>query len=114
MDTLSHEGTRYGPDRTSLLTREQVAEQLGISWRTVARLAADGELPRVRFGRATRYRPEDVRALVNAHLDDERPAGRPGAVTSDLGEDNLAEEGDGPAETGPLAESLPPTRGGSI
>ena len=49
-------------DAPLLWTAEQVAEQLGISPRTVWSLTAGGDLPVVRIRRCVRYRPEDVRA----------------------------------------------------
>jgi excisionase family DNA binding protein len=77
-----HTSEPYGSGR-QLLTREQVAKQLGVSPRTVARLALEsGELPYVRIGRLARFRPADVTALIERRLNDERPAGRPGAVTT--------------------------------
>ena len=48
-----------------LLTVAQVAEALGsISTRSIWRLAATGELPPIRVGRATRWRRADVEAFV--------------------------------------------------
>jgi len=77
MSKQPHAG--YGEDR--LLTREEVAAQLGVSLRTVARLADTDELPRVRIGRAVRFRERDVAGIVasGALHDDERPACGPGA-----------------------------------
>jgi len=74
-----HPDAAYGDDR--LLTREEVAAQLGVSLRTVARLADTDELPRVRIGRAVRFRGRDVASIVasGALHDDERPADGPGA-----------------------------------
>ena len=43
-----------------LLTPEQVAEMLGVSRRTVQRMAAAGELPAVRIGSQWRFRPESI------------------------------------------------------
>ncbi len=71
----------YVGDR--LLTSQDVAETLGVSLRTVARLAASGDLPRVRIGRAVRFRACDVAGIVAGALqDDERPVSQPGAVTT--------------------------------
>ena len=56
-----------------LLTGDDVARALGISARTVRRLAAAGELDRVRVGpgrRLVRYQPEDVVALVRRCRDE--------------------------------------------
>jgi excisionase family DNA binding protein len=48
-----------------LLRRREAAELLGVSARTVDRLAEAGALPRVRVGeRSVRFRAEDVIALV--------------------------------------------------
>jgi len=86
----SHAPADYGEVR--LLTREEVAAQLGVSPRTVARLALEsGELPYVRIGRLARFRPADVAALIERRLNDERPAGRPGAVTTSAEQDQWAE-----------------------
>jgi len=43
-----------------LLTPEDVAEMLGVSRRTVTRMAAAGELPAVRIGSQWRFRPESI------------------------------------------------------
>jgi excisionase family DNA binding protein len=56
-----------------LLKREEVAEQLGVSPRTVARLVERGNLACVRLGRLARFRPLDVAALVAARLNTEAP-----------------------------------------
>lgn len=45
---------------STLLTPEQVAEQLGVSRRTVQRMAADGELPALRVGSQFRFRAESI------------------------------------------------------
>ena len=48
-----------------LLRKREVVRLLGISARSVERLVAAGELPRVRIGAgAVRYRSSDVRELV--------------------------------------------------
>lgn len=47
-----------------LLTPEDVAEMLGVSRRTVTRMAAAGELPAVRIGSQWRFREQTVRAWV--------------------------------------------------
>jgi len=78
----SHGQEGYGAGRP-LLTREQVAEELGVSPRTVARLVERGELACVRIGRLARFRPADLAAFVErALIDDEDPASRPGLVTT--------------------------------
>lgn len=57
------------PTAPHLLTTAEVAEALGISARTVRALASRGELRPVRIGRRiTRYRAEDVAALVEERL----------------------------------------------
>ena len=72
----SHSAAGYGLERT-LLTRQEVAERLGVSSRTVARFVSRGELARVKLGRVARFREADVRALiersVTLSLNDEAP-----------------------------------------
>lgn len=42
-----------------------VADVLGLSIRTIRRMASNGELPIVRLNsRTIRFRPEDIRALI--------------------------------------------------
>jgi excisionase family DNA binding protein len=48
-----------------LLTSKEVARLLAISERAVFSLAKSGQLPKVRFGAAVRYRRSDVLALVD-------------------------------------------------
>lgn len=49
-----------------LLTATEVAELLGLTPRTVKRLAAEGRLARVVLGRrSTRYRQDDVARLID-------------------------------------------------
>jgi excisionase family DNA binding protein len=55
--------TSYAAERR-VLTREQVANVLAVSPRTVARLVERGELPVVHVGRLARFRPADVEALL--------------------------------------------------
>ena len=62
---LSHLAASYGTP-AGLLTRDRVAELLGCSQRTVARLVERGELSTVRIGRLVRFRPVDVDALIDA------------------------------------------------
>jgi len=60
---------RLEPSPSALLNAEQVAELLGITPRSVRRLADAGELPRIRLGRRTcRYAPADVEALIERHV----------------------------------------------
>lgn len=56
----------YAEPRTTnqLLRTREVAERLGVSTRTVERLAKAGELVRVRIGGSTRFSAADVDALV--------------------------------------------------
>ena len=49
---------------TRLLRTRDVAEALGVSTRTVERLATTGELKRIRIGGSTRFSAADVEALV--------------------------------------------------
>lgn len=49
----------------ALLTLAQVAERLAVSEQTVRRLAASGELQRVRIRRAARYSARDVARLAS-------------------------------------------------
>jgi len=80
----SHVPAQYADVR--LLTRDEVAAQLCVSPRTVARLALEsGELPYVRIGRLARFRPADVEALIERRLNDERPVSRPDAVATSTG-----------------------------
>jgi excisionase family DNA binding protein len=62
----------------SLLTSRQVAGILSVSRPTVYRLVAVGELPVVKIGAATRFRPRDVDALVERLADSGggRPLGK--------------------------------------
>ena len=53
-----------GLDAPRLLTPREAAEMLRVSERTLWTLANAGAVPVVRFGRATRYDPDDIRALI--------------------------------------------------
>lgn len=76
MNASSHPDPTTRPDR--LLKVADVGHVLGITPRTVKRLASDGRLPRVVIGaRTTRYRLSDVVAFIEGceeHLDDDGPA----------------------------------------
>lgn len=83
--SMAHDCADY-VDRGTLLTCDEVARALHVSRRTVAKLAAEGDLPRVKIGRAARFRPRDVEALIDKGLKhDEDPAGKPGLVTTPVG-----------------------------
>ncbi len=60
MRTLSRMTTESVP----LLTKDQVADLLQVSRRTVERMEENGELQPVRIGRIVRYRPEDIEAFI--------------------------------------------------
>lgn len=55
-----------------LLRRRDVAELLGVSVRTVNRLAARGELGVVRIGRGARFQSDDVLALIERSREERR------------------------------------------
>ena len=52
-----------------LLNMQQVSEMLSLGKRKVWELTNCHELTCVRIGRAIRYRPQDVRAFIEAHRD---------------------------------------------
>ena len=82
---MEHDYAEYACGET-LLTCDEVARALHVSRRMVAKLAAEGALPRVKIGRAARFRPRDVEALIDRGLKhDEGPAGEPGLVTTSVG-----------------------------
>lgn len=65
----------------ALLNVRQAAELLGVGERTLVRLLASGELPRVKIGRRTLIDPQDLRGYVVRHrtgsvAGTERPAGK--------------------------------------
>ena len=84
----------YAQGRRPLLRAREVGELLGVSRRTVWRLADAGVLRRVYVAeRAVRYRLEDVEALIEKGLQcDERPVSRPGAVTTSAGQGRCDED----------------------
>jgi excisionase family DNA binding protein len=55
---------KQSPAEKRLLTRDQVADMLGFDKRTVDRYATIGELTRIKIGRSTRFREEDVQGLI--------------------------------------------------
>lgn len=48
-----------------LLTREDLAQILCCSTRTVDRLVASGDLPAIRIGKLVRFRPGQIRRLLD-------------------------------------------------
>lgn len=52
--------------KSRLLTPEEVSDFLGVSTRTVGRLAREGELPSTWVGRQRRFVPEDVENYVRS------------------------------------------------
>ncbi len=61
------------PQLERLLRRREVAELLGVSVRTVNRLAERGELEVVRIGRGARFHADDVRALIERSREERGP-----------------------------------------
>jgi excisionase family DNA binding protein len=53
------------PDRL-LVTKAEAAERLGVSVRTVERLAATGRLPQVHIERSARFRVKDLESYVDS------------------------------------------------
>lgn len=50
-----------------LLKKKEVAELLGVSYRTLSRWIADGRVPTLRLPNGfTRFRPEDIERLIGA------------------------------------------------
>jgi excisionase family DNA binding protein len=66
----------YGSGSTErlLLKKNDVVRLLDISARTLDRMLATGQLPRVRLGGCTRIRVQDVQALVERSRDELPPA----------------------------------------
>ena len=91
LGSMAHDHAEY-EDRGTLLTCDEVAVALHVSRRTVAKLAASGDLPRVKIGRSARFRPRDVEALIDKGLkaaEDEGPDRRPGladTASADVGD----------------------------
>ena len=74
------------PSPAAILLRErEVAELLGVSLRTVGRLAERGTLDRVRIGGVTRYRRSDVEALAGPTNGNGPDASGTVATTDDAG-----------------------------
>ncbi|MBC7857105.1 MAG: helix-turn-helix domain-containing protein [Pirellulaceae bacterium] len=53
--------------RRALLSREEAAELLGVKPQTLAKWVSDGnyDLPVVKVGRLSKYRPADVEAFID-------------------------------------------------
>ncbi len=54
-------------EEKDLLRPRDVGRKLGLSVPHVYALAAAGSLPSVKFGRAVRFRPEDVDRFIQSH-----------------------------------------------
>lgn len=67
-ETLPAPEPENGNGTPSLLTIQEVAEQLKISEDTAQRLTKRGEIPAVRLGRAVRVRPEDLEQYIKAQV----------------------------------------------
>jgi excisionase family DNA binding protein len=50
----------------SLLTRQQAADQLAVSLRTIDSLIASGDLPCVKIGRSARIRPAALEGFIES------------------------------------------------
>jgi excisionase family DNA binding protein len=62
-----------GPDGKLLWTKTQVADQLGVSIKTVSRLIESGQLPFVRIGRSVRIEMQAVHHFVETLRDYNEP-----------------------------------------
>lgn len=58
-------GSGRHSNRKKFLTIRQVAEELGVSERSVWRRIEDEELPRYQFGSSTRVKREDLDAYID-------------------------------------------------
>lgn len=61
----------------TLLTKKDVMRIFGVTERTVNRLMETGRLPYIKLGRAVRFDPKDVQALIERQKvkeDDQAPA----------------------------------------
>jgi excisionase family DNA binding protein len=65
----------------SLLSAEQAAERLGVSFWTVYRLARTGRLASIRLGRRRLFAPQDLERLVRA-MREERDVSKKSASSS--------------------------------
>ena len=75
---------KSGPKGTKFLTVPQIAEEFGISERSVWRLIEYGVLPAHKFGASTRVKREDLDAYIercrrrrDEQPNDEPPPGKP-------------------------------------
>ena len=48
------------------LSRKDVAEQLGLTWKTVYRRELDGDLPHYKIGGSVRFKQSDVDAYIES------------------------------------------------
>jgi excisionase family DNA binding protein len=65
-------GGRQGPSETrpgSLETPRELARRLGVPLRTVYLWTEQGRLPHVKLGRLTRFRPEDIKAIIDRGIE---------------------------------------------
>jgi excisionase family DNA binding protein len=58
--------------RRSLMTLNEVKDILHVSESTVKKMAARGDIPSVKIGRARRFRPEDISRYISLNLRDEK------------------------------------------
>ncbi len=65
---VKQEGARSSETR-SLMTKQDVAEQLQVSVRSVERMVQQNKLRRVKLGRHVRFDPSDVEALIQGNRD---------------------------------------------
>lgn len=56
-----------------LLTYDDVAKAWGVSHKTVRRMAARGDLTKIRIGGQVRFRQADVDAYIAARVEQARP-----------------------------------------
>ena len=61
------------------LTIQDVADRMGVEYKTVYRLVTSGKLPSFRVGRVYRIRPQDLDAYIESQL-----GGRPTAAAESL------------------------------
>lgn len=54
-------------DPAALLNADQVAARLGCKIRLVRKLQAERQIPFVKVGRLTRYRPSDVESYIESN-----------------------------------------------